>query len=36
MDLVAIAKTVGEAHLLDPAHIDCVDKAADPFGNEMR
>ena len=32
---MAIAKTIGQPHLLDPAHIDGVDKAGNPFGNEM-
>jgi len=32
---VAIAKTIGEAHLLDAAHIECVYKAGDPFRDEM-
>src|SRR4029077_3131852 len=33
---MAIAKTIGQPHLLDPAHIDGIDKAGNPFGNEMR
>src|SRR5438034_11827024 len=36
MDLVAIVKTIGQPYLLDPAHIDGVDKAGNPPGNEMR
>jgi len=35
MDLVAITKTIGQAHLLDPAHVDSLDKAGDPFRHEV-
>jgi hypothetical protein len=28
-----LRKTIGEAHFCDSAHIECVDKAGDPFSN---
>ena len=36
MKLVAIAKAIGKAHLLNPAHINSVDEPRDSFRNEMR
>jgi hypothetical protein len=35
MHLVAVAPAIGESDLLDPTHVEGIDKARHPFGNEM-
>jgi hypothetical protein len=36
MNLMAVAEAIGEPHLLDPAHIDRIDKPGQPFRYEVR
>ena len=36
MNLLAVAEAIREPHLLDPVHIDRIDKPGHPFRNEVR
>ena len=36
MNFVAVTKTIGKAHLFDPADVERVDEAGDPLPYEMR
>jgi hypothetical protein len=36
MNFVAVTKTIGKAHLFDPAHVERVDEAGDPRRYKMR
>jgi hypothetical protein len=36
MDFVSVAEAISEPYFLDAAHVDRIDKADNPFRNEMR